>query len=370
MMNPWALLAVSLLENLLVGGFALLYPRVVRKGLLFGVYVGEATSEGEAALAITRGWTLGIAVCLSAGILLGAILSFSTPEPWAVVVPVHVQLLAFLALYFRAYFRARALASPGPPPPAVAPLFATPPASLWLPALTLAVGATCGTFVIAYAWAHYADLPGTIPTHFGPSGEPDAFRPKSFFTVMLLPIMVLVIGTFLGGLAWLTAHAKRALRRSAERTSLEAQLRFRAAVTRYLCGVSVLAIGMLTVIAVVSIQVGLGLSRRLPPAVDALALLLVGYAIGGGIYLALRYGQGGARLEKARADTPLTNGLADNRRWFLGMFYVNHDDPSFLVERRFGIGYTINFGNPKAVALVGGLVALVILLAIVATLTN
>jgi len=92
--------------------------------------------------------------------------------------------------------------------------------------------------------------------------------------------------------------------------------------------------------------------------------------VGGGVYLALRYGQGGARLEKARADTPLTDGLADNRRWVLGMFYVNRDDPSFLVERRFGIGYTINFGNPKAVALVGGFVALVILIALVAALTN
>jgi uncharacterized membrane protein len=369
-MKPWVLLVVSVLESLLVWGFALLYPRVVRKGLLFGVYVGEATSEGEAALAITRGWNLGIAVCLSAGILLGAILSFSTPEPWAVVVPVHVQLLAFLALYFRAYFRARALASPGPPPPAVAPLFETPGTSAWLPALTLAAGVACGTFVIAYAWAHYEELPGTIPTHFGPSGEPDAFRPKSFFTVMLLPIMVLVIGMFLGGMAWLTAHAKRALRRSAERTSLEAQLRFRAAMTRYLCGVSLLAIAMLTLITVGSIRVGLGASRRLPSAMPFVAILVGVYAVGGGIYLALRYGQGGARLEQARNDTPLTNGLADNRRWVLGMFYVNRDDPSFLVERRFGIGYTINFGNPKAVALAGGLVALVILLAIVATLTN
>ena len=369
-MKPWVLLAVSVLESLLVWGFALLYPRVARKGLLFGVYVGEATSEGQAALAITRWWNKGIAVCLSAGILLGAILSFSTPEPWAVVLPVHVQLLAFLALYFRAYFRAKALASPGPPPPAVAPLFETRPTSAWLPALTLAAGIACGAFVIAYAWAHYAELPGTIPTHFGPSGQPDAFRPKSFFTVMLLPIMVLLIGTFLGGMAWLTAHAKRALRRSAERTSLEAQLRFRTAMTRYLCGVSLLAIGMLTVITVASIRVGLGLSPRLPPAVGALAILLGIYAIGGGIYLALRYGQGGARLEKARTDTPLTNGLADNRYWVLGMFYVNRDDPSFLVERRFGIGYTINFGNPKAVTLVVGFTALVILLTIVAALTN
>ncbi len=369
-MNPWAFLGMSALVNLVVAGFALLYPRVVRKGLLFGVYVGEEASEGEAARELTRGWNRAIPLSLVASLLLAAILAVSMPEPWSFVVPVHLQILAFLGLYVRWYFRAKALAPPGPPPPAVAPLFDTRRTSALLPALTLAAGVGCGAFVVAYAWSHYAELPATIPTHFGPSGEPDAFRPKSFFTVMLLPIMVLVLGTFLGGMTWLTAHAKRALRRSAERTSLEAQLRFRTAMTRYLSGVSLLAIAMLTMITVMTIRVGLGLDHRLPPAVAALAIAMGVLAVGGGIYLALRYGQGGARLEQARKDTPLTDGLADNRNWVLGMFYVNRDDPSFLVERRFGIGYTLNFGNPKAVALVAGFAALIVLLVVVAALTN
>jgi uncharacterized membrane protein len=369
-MKPWILLATMLFENLLVGGFALLYPRVVRKGLLFGAYVGEETFDGEDAKDITRGWNRGIAIALAACVLLGAVLSVATPDPWSVVVPVHLQLLAFLGLYLRAHFRARALAPSGPPPPAVAPLRATPGASVLLPALSLAVGIACGAFAVAYALAHYAQLPGMVPTHFGPSGEPDAFRPKSFFTVMLLPIFVLVIGAFLGGMVWLTAHAKRALRRSAEQTSLDAQLRFRAAMTRYLFGISLFAVGLLTVMAVATIRVGLGWSRRLPSIADVFGIGVAVYAIGGGIYLALRYGQGGARLEKARVDTPLTDGLADNKRWVLGMFYVNPDDPSFLVERRFGIGYTLNFGNWKAVALVLGFVAVVIGLAIAAVVTN
>ncbi|MBZ5639984.1 MAG: DUF1648 domain-containing protein [Acidobacteriia bacterium] len=369
-MKPWVFLATMLIENLLVGGFALLYPRIVRKGLLFGVYVGEARSESEEAEAITRGWNRGIVALLAVCVLLGGILSFATPDPYAAVVPVHLQIVVFLGLYLRAYFRARALAPPGPPPPAVAPLSATPATSALLPALTLAVSVACGAFAVAYTWAHYSELPGTVPTHFGASGEPDAFRPKSVSSVMLLPVLVLVIGTFLGGMSWLTAHAKRVLRRSAEETSLAAQLRFRAAVTRFLCGISLVAVGMLTLISVVSVRVGLGLSLRLPPAVNVLGILVAVYAVGGAIYLALRYGQGGARLEKARADTPLTDGLADNRHWVLGMFYVNRDDPSFLVERRFGIGYTLNFGNWKAVTVVLGFVALVLVLTAVAALVS
>jgi uncharacterized membrane protein len=29
-----------------------------------------------------------------------------------------------------------------------------------------------------------------------------------------------------------------------------------------------------------------------------------------------------------------------------GIFYSNPDDPALLVPKRFGIGYTLNFGNP------------------------
>ena len=53
-------------------------------------------------------------------------------------------------------------------------------------------------------------------------------------------------------------------------------------------------------------------------------------------------------------------GLADNARWILGIWYVDHTDPSILVESRFGIGYTMNLGNRVAqVLLAGFLVALV-----------
>ena len=30
------------------------------------------------------------------------------------------------------------------------------------------------------------------------------------------------------------------------------------------------------------------------------------------------------------------------------MFYVNRDDPAWLVEKRFGVGYTVNFANPRS----------------------
>ena len=34
-----------------------------------------------------------------------------------------------------------------------------------------------------------------------------------------------------------------------------------------------------------------------------------------------------------------------DRCWKAGIFYVNREHPALFVEKRFGIGYTLNFGN-------------------------
>ncbi len=370
-MSRIAAFLVAAIETVLLGGIFLLYPRIARKGLLFGVYVGEERAAGDDAKALTRRWYRGMAALLLAGLAASAFLAAASPEPAAALVPPPLLLsLGVLCLYLLAYRQARALAPPGPPPPAVAPLASGPRTPTALASLALALGAACGLAAVAFSAFRYDALPGRVPTHFGPSGAPDAWREKSFFTVMLLPILALALGIGLGGIAWLTAHAKRALRRADEGASLEAQVRFRTAMTRFLSVTSLLVTGMLTAISFGTIRVGLGESEGLGATPMVLGGALVAWALGGTIYLAVRYGQGGSRLERAGPDNPLTDGLADNRHWWLGMFYANRDDPSILVEHRFGLGYTINFGNPKAVALLAGFLAVVFGLVIAAVLTQ
>lgn len=57
-------------------------------------------------------------------------------------------------------------------------------------------------------------------------------------------------------------------------------------------------------------------------------------------------------------DTGLTH-RDDDTYWRGGLFYVNRDDPALLVARRFGVGWTLNFGNPRTAMLLAGAVALI-----------
>jgi uncharacterized membrane protein len=51
---------------------------------------------------------------------------------------------------------------------------------------------------------------------------------------------------------------------------------------------------------------------------------------------------------------------ADDSYWKMGAFYFNKDDPSIFVEKRFGIGYTLNFANPVGWIVMAGIVIVII----------
>jgi uncharacterized membrane protein len=344
------LLNVTLLVELAaIAGFMLLYPRIVRKGLVFGVYIGEARSDSEDARAITRSWYRGMIAATVVAAALAVALSLKQAGVLAMLAPTVLLTTAFTALYLRAHREARRLApEPGTPVPD-APAGDDPPAGLALPWAALVAGAVAGLAVIAYTAARYGALPDRMPTHFGLSGEADGWSRKSAGTVMVLPLMTLVMSVTMGGAALLTGRAKRGLRLD-DGTSLAAQNRYRTAMSRYLAVLGLLVAAMLASLSVFSVQIALGERTALPAPILFIGGAVFLYGILGAVWLALRYGQGGSRLEGSQAAAPLTDGLADNRLWRLGVFYVNRDDPSWLVEHRFGLGYSINFGNPRAVA--------------------
>jgi uncharacterized membrane protein len=354
----------------IIGGFYFLFPRISRSGLLFGVYVGEEASKSEEARRITRSWYMGMAAWVLAGIVVAALSGLYFRSPAGSVSAVFLLSIGFLEEYLRAYFRARRMAGTGAPPAGAALIGVQESPLPSLPYWAVALGLVGGIAAIVYAWTQYDMLPQKVPTHFGFSGTPDAWRPKTFFTVMLLPMMSLVMGVGMGGMACLIGQAKRAIRARDQGVSFEAQQRFRSVMANFLAVIALMVTGMLTLLSYGSIRVGLGQSQALPPAMMILNPVLLVFAIGGSIYIAIKYGQGGSRLERSASNAPLTNGLADNRMWVLGMFYVDREDPSLFVERRFGLGYTINFGNPRAVALMFGFIGVIILIAIVAILTN
>jgi uncharacterized membrane protein len=77
--------------------------------------------------------------------------------------------------------------------------------------------------------------------------------------------------------------------------------------------------------------------------VPVLILILTGW-------IAFKTGQSGSRV-KLKSEPELDKKKIDrddDKHWKAGIIYYNPDDPALFVEQRFGVGWTINFGNRKA----------------------
>jgi uncharacterized membrane protein len=340
---------------LVFAAFALLLPAITRRDLLFGVTVPSGTRATPAGRAILRGYRLGVlglTVLLAAALALLWLLAPAAwwETPWLAVLPVALALFPDIP-YLLAYRAARRLAARSPQPTTAAAAAQPAPAAElvsrrygdYVPWIWETLPLAMIALTTAYLAITYAAAPAVIPTHFDLAGNPNAYARKTIGSYFVLVWTQLFMEIFITALAVLVVGAKAVPGR--------ADRRFRRRMLRFLYFVKVLSLAFMGILAVVIAQAAL-LARPqvgLPLAMSGIFVLLT---LGVAFALAITTGQGGARLGPA-AETA-TDRLAD-RYWKLGVIYVNRGDPSLFVEQRFGFGWTLNLGNPRALAVLVGI---------------
>jgi uncharacterized membrane protein len=360
-MAPWQLIVLSSLFPIVVLGLLILrVPRITRRGLFFNVYVGAEWVPDERAQAIERSWKRGIlgttvvTVALGAGIVLapGAELSVRARQGLLLIAVAACLIVLFGGVIIcnaRATRAAQALALPAAPPPAAALLTQRGSIGIFPPA-ALIICVTFGLACIGYGWAQYDRLPERFVMKNSLTGEPDRWMHRSFGTVMIPPLLAICLPGWLAAWACLLQGAKRVVRLGDRQgISARAQDRFRRAQARFLAGLALLVSVGLVACWLRLIDIGLGRTPIPSTVLGAYVWVLVAYILGGLVYIGVRIGAGGAKLERAVAGAPLTDGLADNTKFKLGE-YFNPDDPALFVEDRFGLSYSPNWGNRRAVA--------------------
>lgn len=349
---PAALDALVLLMTALLSW---LMPELTRQRLLFGVTVpvgARESPDGHGIITRYRAGVLGVTLLAALG--LAALYALASSGFWTSVLPGIFVLLAVCAFsipYLFAHAASRRLAATATPGEGddvpAAPVAETHARSYgdYVPwsweALPLAVIAVTA----GYLAAHYAAAPARIATHFDAAGRANGFANKSIFTYFALVWGQVALEVVLLALGVLIAHA-RAIPGAAA-------ARFRALWLRYLYSLRLLVLaffgGIAVIVALSASGTPTGTEWILPAAI-----VLVAFVLGGAILLAVRIGQGGSRLGPV-AETGTDR--SDDHFWKLGVIYVNPADPSIFVERRFGIGWTINLGNPRGLALLAALLA-------------
>jgi len=197
----------------------------------------------------------------------------------------------------------------------------------------------------AWALPHIDGLPDRLAIHWGLDG-PNRWMITSVRALIVLLLQHALLCLLLVASAWGVLHWSRRISVSGPAAAAERAFRRRVVLL-------LLTVEYFTVLPPVLI-----LLQAPAFAMKSWSLALLGTVLAFVVSL-MRIGQGGARLAKVEGS-PTGDRTAD-ARWVGGLIYFNRTDPAVLVEKRMGIGWTLNLGNPWSwVALIGVAVLIVI----------
>lgn len=317
------------------------FPRLTRPDLYFAVTVAPEFRDGTEGRFILRRYRRGLIGASAATLALLGTLVLTPAFPLA-----PLALLLQLGAYFTVYYRARRLVLPH----AVAPTTIRE-ASVGTRNRRIPGGwmGPSGPFALlaasaSYLGTHWQQIPARLVLHWGAHGKPDCWAARSLGTVFLPLLVAAVILLALTTLLYGIAHWLRPIYAGGLQGEHEARFR-RTASTVLL----VMEYWIAMLFSWLAIRPLLAASLQRPPAAIATLAGLIALA---GTAVLMWLGQGGSRMPSPqRADSASTGAVGDrteDRFWKLGVFYFNRNDPSVMVERRFGIGYTVNFARPVA----------------------
>ena len=360
--NPnWPLLAAAWLPWGSLAVAALITPRLTRPDLFFSVTVNPGFRQTPPARDILRryDWAVGLAAALSL-VLTGLVQVGSCPWMLAgLFSPVALE----LAVWFIAFQAARLRALPHHVEPSSEREAALAPRQDSLPGGWLAQAGPFALLaaVLACLWARWDRIPARVPIHWGANGLPDGWSGKNWASVCGTALIGLLACGLLASLWIAISRGTRRIHGGGVRAQREA---------RFLRSMSFFMLGMEYWLALIMAFFSLAALRANPEApLRALWPMMAGQTllVATVFFIAWRFGQGGWRAgapgimgEKSEDQTQPVGDRTPDACWKLGIFYCNGDDPALFVEKRFGVGWTLNFANPRCWLVVGGILLFIV----------
>ncbi len=215
--------------------------------------------------------------------------------------------------------------------------------------------------LVVFTLFHYNSLPDQIPTHWGPDGKPDAFTGKTYLSALTLPLVLLVMNAMFLGINELTRNSGIKLSAGNVKASRIRQLCLRKYTSWLLFLISILVSMLFTFLQFTTLyenSVSNLLIITIPLAFSALVLI-------GTVILAIKVGKKDSDLdvEVINEDSHEVINADEDQYWKGGLFYYNPEDPSIFVEKRFGVGWTLNFARPLGyIVLIGPLIVILIVI--------
>jgi uncharacterized membrane protein len=321
-----------------------LVPRLTRPDVYFAVTVPPEFRDSAEGCSILKRYRVRV---IFFGILafLIALAASRIPEPnRQAVVTVAAFFLQGVGI-FLAYYQARGRVLPHAVPPATIREAALVPREVRLPGGWLVQFPPFALLAATALWLHlhWSQIPELFPIHWGANGQPNNWATRGFAGVYGPLLIGAILCALMAFMAYAMLRWSRLIRVGG--TAGEGERHFRLVVVSIL----VAAEYFLALLFAWTGLLALSHKQTGPPGVGLVLVFALAFTVIV-VVLLLRVGQGGSRLVgSAGAESGAVAPVGDrtpDKYWKLGLFYVNRSDPALFVEKRFGIGYTVNFGHP------------------------
>ena len=207
----------------------------------------------------------------------------------------------------------------------------------------------------------YDQIPALIPNHWGSSGQATSWAPKSPHIFAIAPIIQLALLSIFIFVNYTLRVTKQMISPKDAKTSIKQNRAYRYAMSKMML---IIGLSSLLLLTIPQFLMVFGISNNSGFSWVVMAYLVV--VLGSVIYTSLKYGQGGERYKQTTDTENDYQMLDDDDFWKWGMFYYNQNDPAIFVEKRFGIGITLNFARWQAWAYTIGTFAIIGFITIVA----
>lgn len=340
-----------------------LLPKLTRKDILFSIRIPISKINNEALKKIEKSYQKSVLFLLSPISLLIALFVNPETQPGIFVSSVFMIIILGLVRFYQARKRVQLLKEKE------GWVFENKqvkiadtrtikndklPSPLWF---MLSVLIVIGNFI--FVKANYDLMPSEIPIHWDSQGMATRTIAKTETSVLLLPgyqLMILLIMIFA---FFSIIKSKSQIDIEDPEGSKVRNFIFKKRWAMVMIALTFLLQGLFTTLTLMTANV-IEISSSM---FSQLFFFVIVFILASVLLVAYTTGQGGSRLSKKRVEESNEMNRDDDAYWKLGFFYVNKKDPSLFIEKRFGVGFTINFGNPMAWVLVVGLLGLIAIMA-------
>jgi uncharacterized membrane protein len=304
-----------------------LAPHVTRRDIFFGATVSRGFREGPLARKVSRRYA--VEVWLLA--MVAAAIVVTSPMPLVSGGMLLGQTIGASLAFARAWSAVR--------PHLAVPTTIREAAIGPRDGLPGGIVGQLGPFLILFAAAAYValnweDVPARFPTHWNLAGKADGWTAKSVAGVFRGVAIGVVACAALLFTSYAVLHWTRLPRVTGQDGQLYRRVRRVNLVAQLAMGYLMATLMAWTMVVAMFTENAGELRLPLVIRVAPFALLIVGT-------LSIRVMRRTAVLE----GPPIGDTTPDSC-WIFGRLYFNRADPTLFVERRMGLGYTLNLGNP------------------------